>query len=187
MSKAYSFTDLLTLPSLSHLNEITMLHPSNDHLVADVLEQIGVDLDRGVYYVPSKHRNMQGNIVLSYQAVCELSLKKKWLNSGFFDLTDRLVVAGRTDPSLAREMSYLTGQSHQYSPDEDYTGLEEDDFPQDQLEPDWVFLQSQIAQLEEVRDSIRGNPYNAAGSLKTFDEYAEDFETKTFYEEKYDI
>jgi hypothetical protein len=173
MSRTISFRDLLVCEELAHIkNEIELLHPDNDDLVADILSKIGFDVEYPVLYVPSKHRDMQNKIEVGFMAVGEISLNRSFINSPMCSITERMVAASYTDPTMTRELAGLMGHSINYkvllSEDAEYDGEE---LPNEMLEPDREHVAKQIKQLADIRDAIRGDMYNEAGDLKTFAEY----------------
>jgi hypothetical protein len=174
MSRTLSFRDLMVCEELAHIkNEVSLLHPSNDKLVSSILDKIGFDTEYPVTYVPSKHRCMQNKVAVGYMVVGEISINRKFINSGMCSLTERMVAASYTDRSLAQELGTLTGNYIDYRTimnDDAEEGP--DELPDDMLEPDRVEVGQQIKMLVELRDAIRGSIYNEAGDLKTFEEYA---------------
>lgn len=177
MSKVMSFRDLKLIPELSGLSEIHMIHPSNDNLVNKYLAQLGFDLDYAVVYIPAKHRDMQGKIAVGFRAVGEVSCNRNFINSPLCTIDDRLIAAGYQDISLAKEMATLGSAGRSYSQLIDGECVEDDavveDFLEEETEEDEEFVASQIAQLEEIRDRLRGSMWSDSGALKTPDEYAE--------------
>lgn len=180
MSRTISFRDLMVCEELAHIkNEIELLHPSNDDLVASVLSKIGFDIDYPVAYIPSKHRDMQNKVAVGFMAVGDISLNRDFINSPMCSVVDRMVAAAYTDPSLTKELANLTGNQVNFKAlmdDEgDYAGDELDD---SLLEPDYEYVSQQIKQLESIRDAIRGPMYNEAGALKTYAEYKQYYQGK---------
>lgn len=185
MSRSVSFRDLRLTPTLEQFNEIDMLNIYKDDVMKGVLAACAFDVNQPVLYVPSQHRDMQGKVAVGFVAVGEISLKAEFRMNGMLNMTERLVAAGRRDVSLAKEMAELSGLSRNYTPtecDDDET----DGLADDQLEPDWLFVENQIKVLTELRDFIRGPCFTAAGGLKTYSDYAEYAESVGTYREKYD-
>lgn len=172
-----SLRDLKLADSLAHLNEVEMIHPSNDALVNSVLESIGFNTKQGVQYVASLHRDMQGKAAVGFQAIGEYNVDPKY--RGFIDTIDRVIVAGLTDISLAKDMAELMGKRYNYkNQDEEdvkknkkpndpryysdsellemgYTsGDEEDEY--EETEPDCELITSQINALNEIKIAVRG-------------------------------
>jgi len=173
MSRTISFRDLMLCEELAHIkNEVELLHTSNDDLMRSLLSKIGFDVDYPVAYIPSKHRDMQNKIAVGFMAVGDISLNREFINSPMCSVTERMVAASYTDPSLTRELSNLMGNQVNLktlmSDESEYDGEELAD---DMLEPDREFVSAQIKVLESIRDDIRGSMYNDAGDLKTYDEY----------------
>lgn len=180
--RATSLRDIMLADSLKHIkSEVLLISPSNDSLVADVLEQIGYDIKQPWEYVPSKHRCMGNKISVGFMVVGEYSRDPKYRH--FLDTTDRVIVAGMFDAGLARDMSTLMGRKNIYRNDEDkwedgararkddvryysdsellalgFTGDSEDpdEFEGEYLERDWEETLRAIKVLEETRDLIRG-------------------------------
>lgn len=172
-----SLRDLKLADTLSHLNEIEMIHPENDALVHEVLRQIGFDTRQGIEYIPSYHRDMTGKAAVGFQAVGEYKVDPKY--NKFIDITDRVVVAGMTDINLAKDMAELMGKRYNYNnqdyedgkgkkrsndpryySDEEllemgYTEPEEEDVC-DVVEDNCEAIESQIKALEEIKVMLRG-------------------------------
>lgn len=174
MSRTISFRDLLVCEELRHIkNEIELLSIQNDALVSNILSKIGFDIDYPVLYVPCKHRDMQNKVAIGFMAVGEISLNRAFINSPMCSITERMVAASYTDPSMTRELGALMGNTVNYrrllSEDIESEG---DELPDDMLEADRHEVASQIKVLCEIRDAIRGDMYNEAGDLKTYEEYS---------------
>lgn len=174
MSRTVSFRDLLVCEELAHIkNEVELVHPANDALMESILRKVGFDVDYPVVYVPSKHRDMQNKVAVGFQAVGEISINRDFINSPMCSVTERMVAASYSDRSLTRELAQLSAGQVSYkaiTDDADY-GDEEDDFPNECIEEDYEYVSSQIKQLEQLRDTLRGTMFNEAGDLKTFAEY----------------
>lgn len=171
MSRVFSFRDLRLIPALSEYNEIELLHPSMDEKMNHFLGQLGFDLDYAILYVPAKHRDMQGKVGVGFRAVGEISINRAFITSPLCSITERLIAASYTDPSLTRELCQLMGNSISFKGSEADDTLHED-WPEDLYEPDYEEVTQQIKTLEDLRDQIRGPMHNEYGSLKTPREYA---------------
>lgn len=180
MSKVISFSDLKLHSSLSGLNEVQMLSIDMDDTINAILAEIGFDVDYGITYFPAKHRNLQNNILIGFLASGEVSINRKHLTSVYADLTDVLIAASFTDPSLTKELANLSGLSRSYdnNQESDDYGDQQQDMPPNQLEEDWEDIEKQIRQLEEIRDIIRGPQMDESGSAKTAEQY------KAWYKEQ---
>lgn len=180
--RATSLRDVMLADSLKHIkSEVVLINPENDVAVLAVLAQIGYDVKQPFEYVPSRHRDLQNKVAVGYMIVGEYSRDPKYRH--FLDTTDRVIVAGLTDASMAREMSTLMGRKNIYRNDEDkwddgarakkddvryysdaellalgFTGDSEDpaEFEGEYLERDWEETLRAIKVLEETRDLIRG-------------------------------
>lgn len=172
--KVLSFRDIKLSGEFEGMNEVEMLAPSNDAKMNKVLAKIGIDLDYGVLYVPSKHRDMQGKVAVGFQAVGEIQHNRSFINSPFCTTADLIIVAGQHDMSLANELASLGSCSRSYGALLD-TEAEGGGVPADEytVEDDYEFVLKQIQQLTEVRDMLRGPCNSDTGSLKTPQEYAE--------------
>lgn len=173
MAKVISFSDLKLHSSLSGLNEVQMLSIDMDDKINAILAEIGFDVDYGITYFPAKHRNLQNNILIGFMAAGEVSINRKHLTSVYADLTDVLIAASFTDPSLTKELANLSGLSRSYdnNQESDDYGDGQQDMPANQLEEDWEDIEKQIRQLEEIRDMIRGPQMDESGSAKTAEQY----------------
>lgn len=172
-----SFRDLLVCEELSHIkNEISLLHPSNDGVMERILGAIGFDVAYPIAYIPSKHRDMQGKVAVGYVAVGEISCNRNFINGKLSTTEDRIIAAGYQDISLARELASLSGQSRSFAEFVEVEAADEESVNYDsanEVEPDYTFVESQIKQLAEIRDTIRGSMYNSWGEVKTLAEYKE--------------
>lgn len=164
MSRVFSFRDLLRIPALSELNEIQLLHPAMDTIVNGFLSQLGFDLNQAILYVPAKHRDLQGKVSVGFRAVGEISDDRGFLTSKLCTITERLLAAANQDPSLCRELCQLMGNSINLGDGGD--GSESEDYPDEMVEPDYDSISSEIRNLENLRDQIRGTPHDEAGALK---------------------
>lgn len=179
--RATSLRDIMLADSLSHIkSEVVLISHDNDAAVLAVLEQIGYDITQPIEYVPSRHRDMANKVAVGYMVVGEYSRDAKYRH--FLDTTDRVILAGMDDASLARDMSALMGKKNIYRNDDDkwedgsrakandpryfseaqllefgFTGNDEevDEFEGEYLERDWEETLRAIKQLEELRDTIR--------------------------------
>ena len=179
--RATSLRDIMLADSLKHIkSEVLLINPANDSLVSKVLEQIGYDIKQPWEYVPSKHRCMGNKISVGFMVVGEYSRDPK--HRHFLDTTDRVIVAGMGDASLAREMSALQGRKNTYKGDDKwddgsrakkddiryysdeellalgFTGDSEDsdEFEGEYLERDWEENLRAIQVLKETLELIRG-------------------------------
>lgn len=173
MSRVISLRDLMVCSKLSHIkNEVELLEIKNDDTVSWVLAQIGFDIEYPVTYIPSKHRDMQNKIAVGFMAVGEISLNRAFISSSLCTPTERMIASSYSDPSLTRELARLAGNYVNYKSlledEAEFDGIE---LSEDLLEPDRDIVAAQIKTLADLRDLIRGNMYNDAGDLKTYEEY----------------
>ena len=171
--KTISFRDILVCEELSHIkNEIDLLSIENDEVMEKILAACGIDTQYSVLYIPSKHRDMQNKVSIGFMAVGDISINRKFINSPMCSTTERMVAASYTDPSLTRELANLMGGTVNFrSLQEESMDFEGEELPEDMLELDRVAVANQIKQLADLRDMIRGTPYNEAGEIKCFWEY----------------
>jgi hypothetical protein len=176
--KVISFRDILICDELRHVkNEILLLHPDNDEIVKELVEQIGFDITQPISYEASKHRSLDGRVGVGFQVIGEYSRNKRYAK--FLDTTDRIIVAGLSDVSLAREMNSIMGKRNTYSNEEE-SGVGSGNYKRDKryyseqelldlgysedieedsteyLEDDWESVMAQIEQLENIKNQIRG-------------------------------
>lgn len=170
MSRVFSFRDLLRIPALSGLNEIQLLHPAMDSTVNAYLRELGFDLKQAILYVPSKHRDLSGKVAVGFRAIGEISDNREFLTSRLCTITERLLAAAEKDPSLCRELCNLMGNSINLGDGD--TSSEDEDFPEELVETDYDEIATEIRNLENLRDTIRGTPYDEAGALKLPGTYA---------------
>lgn len=172
MSRVMSFRDLQLIPELSHLREIDMLSIANDQLINSFLSQLGFNTDASVFYEVAKHRDLRNNVGVGFRAVGTITQDRTFLNSRMCSPDERMVAASFTDMSLTRELAKLAGGRSHVELTDNRNLLTGETTELDYTEPDCDDVAAQIKQLEELRDFIRGNPYNEYGSLKTATEYA---------------
>lgn len=173
MSRVLSFRDLQRIPALSHLREPDMLSIANDALINSYLAVLGFNINASILYEPAKHRDMTNKVGVGYRAVGTITQDRTYLNSPMCTPIERMIAASQTDMSLTRELAKLAGtNSHSDLTDSRAAssggeGGQEFDY----TEPDCDDIAKQIQYLIELRDTIRGCPYNEYGSLKTPQEY----------------
>ena len=165
--KIYSVTDLMLIPELSHLRQLDFIDPANTELLKPFLKILGYDLDYPIQFIPSRHRNLQGQVVISYQIVGDIECNESFLNSVWCTSEDRMIVAGYNDLTISEDMAAAMTACRPYGD----TGAHDDGFPLDQCEPDEKETLDQIKQLEELLLQIRGNPYRKDGSMATLDQF----------------
>lgn len=166
MNRVLSFRDLRLITELSKFTEIELLNPENDAVVNKYLAQLGFDLDYGIVYEPSKHRDMQGNVGVGYRVVGELDINRAVVGSFLCSLEERLAVAAYLDPSFIKEVAPLLGTRIDPKALQDSADADWDDAAYDYTEPDCDMIMGQIEMLRAIRDNIRGTPYNEAGDIK---------------------
>lgn len=170
MSRVFSFRDLQRIPALSSLTEIQLLAIERDDLVNQYLGQLGFDLNKAILYVPAKHRDLAGKVAIGYRAVGDIDPHdREFLNSSLCLPIERLVAASKTDLSLTRELAKLMGSTVELK--DDHAVEDDDGYPDELIEEDCDSVQEEILMLENIRDMIRGSPYNEHGALKTPREY----------------
>lgn len=163
--KTISVTDLKLIPELSHLRMLDFIDPKNDALIAPFLKVLGFDLDYPIEYKATQHRNLQGQVVISYMISGDVDCNERFLSSPFATVEDRIIVAGYRDLSLARHMTDGLSTSRQYD-----TGVAEG-FPADLTNSDEKVILEQIAVLQNILEEVRPNMRGEDGSLKTLVEY----------------
>jgi hypothetical protein len=169
MSRVLSFRDLKLITELAPYTEISLLDPSMDERVNYYLDKLGFDVEYGICYEPSLHRDMRNKVAVGFRVVGELNVNRNIINSDLCTLEDRLIAAAYLDPTLVRELSPLMGTRLDYRAfhAEDAESEDNEDFLSDDIEPDYEMIKSQIEALTAIRDSLRGSVYNEAGSIKS--------------------
>lgn len=175
--RVLSFRDIkLALPHMK--NEVEMMQRENDTAVLGVLAAVGFSMNHPVSYEVAYHRDMQGGVAVGIMAVGEYNHDSKYRD--FLDTTDRIVVAGMQDASLAREMEEIRGKKFGYRNDEElefkaktpvqdaryysqeqliemgYTGGDEEVEYEGTIGDDYEIITSQIAALVDLKKMIRG-------------------------------
>jgi hypothetical protein len=166
MNRVLSFRDLRLIPELAQYNEIELLNPELDSLVNSFLAKLGFDLDYGVMYEPSKHRDMQGKVGIGFRVIGELDINRNVVNSSLCGIEDRLAVAAYLDPTFIKEISPMLGSRIDYKAFQDEPASDTDDYAPDYTEDDYEAVSSQLKLLTQLRDDIRGSIYNEAGDIK---------------------
>lgn len=169
MSRVFSFRDLQRIPALSGLTEFQLLSIEYDDLVNQHLAELGFDITKAILYVPAKHRDLSGKVAVGYRAVGDISQDRTYLNSSMCLPIERLIAASKTDMSLTRELAKLMGSNVDLR--DDGVVEEPEDFPEELCESDADNVAYEILILENMRDQVRGSPYNEQGALKTPQEY----------------
>lgn len=177
-SKVLGFRDILKASWLNGYNEVALLSIDMDDSVWRVLEEVGFDRDYGFSYEAHNYRDLSGVVGIGYVASGSMSLNRKHLTSAYADLTDIMIAAAHSDPSLARELGELTGKNRSYDHQSSLEDDSERSFAKELIEPTWGSVEKQIRELNELCTFIRGSQYNSAGSLKTCEEYKEYNQTK---------
>lgn len=168
MSRSLSLRDLQLVPELAHMNEVTIIHPSNDDLVFYHLDKLGFDCDYAVEYLPSNHRCMRGKVAVGYRVVGELQVNRAFVNSVMCSTVERVAISSYQDRSLTQELAVLMNNTLDFNSFHESSIDEEDDSVfEDQLQPDRDYVGQQIQQLIDIRDRLRGSPYDNAGNPRT--------------------
>ena len=172
MSRVISFRDLRLINALGKYNEIELLHPDRDAEMNFYLSELGFDTRRAILYVPSNHRDMQGNTGIGFRAEGEIDADSPYLDSPLCTLIERILAAAKTDLSLAKEMSMMLGNSINFAVQNSEDVLDDDtEFDEELVEPDYDETSAQLKFLESVRDQLRGDYMNDYGNIKTPEEY----------------
>lgn len=170
MNRVLSFRDLRLIPELAQYNEIELLNPELDSLVNSFLAKLGYDLDYGVVYEPSKHRDMQGKVGIGFRVIGELDINRNVVNSSLCGIEDRLAVAAYLDPTFIKEVAPMLGS--RIDPKSFQEDAEaSDESSNDYVEDDYEQVSQQIEQLRTIRDLLRGDVYNEAGDYKAPNDY----------------
>jgi len=167
--KSISVTDLQLIDELSHLRMIEFIDPKNDKLIAPYLKMLGLDLDYPIEYVPSQHRNMQGDVVIAYRIVGEVEINDSFLSGPFATAEDRMIAQGYQDLSLANDMAKQLTTGRNYGEDDE--GLSEKGFPPELTMDNETMVAMQIEILKDLLLAVRGDPFNPDGTRKTIYDY----------------
>ena len=178
MSRTISFRDLKVVPELQGFNEIEMLHPKMDGIIYNILDNIGFDVQYAVQYFAANHRDLKGKVAVGFMATGEININRKHMNAVYTDNMTRLAASSYTDRSLTVELANLSGTVLDFKAFNE-AGIEEGgkELYEGLIEENWKEVKAEINMLNGLRDRIRGPLYNAAGSPKTFEEYAEWYAT----------
>lgn len=173
MDKCISFTDLKLISQLSHMSEIEMLSIENDNIMLYYLDKLGVDVQYPTMYLPSRHRNMQGKVVVGFRACGEIQHNRAFTKSDYCLPMERVAITGQYDRSLTQELASLSGTTlnHDAFHEDQIDDSANDPYLDEYVEASWKATEREIKVLEELRDFIRGPLYNEAGSPKSRDEY----------------
>lgn len=167
--KVFSVTDLMLIPELSHFRQIDFIKPENTEKLLPFLKILGYDVLYPIVFRPSKHRNLQNQVVISYQIIGDIELNSSFQDSVWCTAEDKIIARGYTDLTVSEDMAAIMTACRSYGD----TGSHDDGFPVDQCEPDEKEVLAQIKQLEELLLQIRGNPYRKDGSIATLDQHGQ--------------
>lgn len=158
MNKGLSFRDILTLPQMSKYREMELICPEMDSVMKPVVHSLGIDTKRPVQYVANLHRDAFNTIAVGFRVVGEIRTDKEYLKSGMCDIAERIIIAGKNDISLASELSELMNRTIDFKTLIDESSIDDvnDDFPTDQMEPDYLANLEMINQLNALLHDIRG-------------------------------
>jgi hypothetical protein len=160
------------IPELAQYNEVELLHPSKDKLVAKYLEQLGFNTDAPVQYIPNKHRDVQNNVAVGFRAVGTIATDSPFLKTSLATMEDRIMATFFKDPSLARELAQMLNTGISFVDADDVLPEDaQEEFPEELIEPDYEEVSDELKTLEDLRDSIRGSMFNESGAPKTYAEY----------------
>lgn len=172
MSRVISFRDLRLAPGLQHFNEIQLLSLGKDDLMNWHLEKLGFDLNKGILYEPSKHRDLQGRVAVGFRAVGEINPYSEYMKTRLCPMIERLAAAAIVDVSLAKEMAAMLGTAPDLVLGGSNASSEDiGEYPDEWIEEDYEDVSAQLRMLENLRDDIRGSYMNDYGNVKTPAEY----------------
>lgn len=173
-----SMRDLKLADSLSHMSELEMLSPENEAALKEVLAEIGFNVQQPINFIPCLHRDMKQHAAVGFLVTGEYNVDRKY--NKFIDTTDRVVIVGMQDPSLAKDMLEIMGKKFSYKNEDEtenktrendaryytpeqlaelgYTGMEQDDedYSEGAVDSDYDMITSQIMALEAIKKSLRG-------------------------------
>jgi hypothetical protein len=155
------------------MSEFDMLRIENDNLILGYLEQLGIDTQYSVQYIPSQHRNLQNKVVVGFQAIGEIQCNRKFLNSAYCLPIERIAAYGYQDRSLTAELASLSGTqlNHDAFHEGHINENVEDPYIGEWVEPTYLVMENQIAALAGIRDNIRGPMFDDSGSPKMREQY----------------
>lgn len=169
--KSVSVTDLQLIPELSGYSIFDFLNPKNDEVVNEYLYEMGFDVDKGVEYTVSYHRNWQKQALVGYVIVGEMRNDWQFKRSSWCSAEDRLIAAGSRDLSLAKELAAMMNIQIEYGSIYSLEQEEDKEFYMDQEDIDRI--EDEMELLEEVMKNIRGEQHKKDGSLKRPRDYHE--------------
>ena len=171
--KQVSLRDVLLCEGFENLNEFDLLPVEMDEQVLPILFKLGIDTNKGYEIIASKHRTLTNKIVTGYRYSGFVRIDREFRKSPFCQLEDIIAAVGCVDPSLALDMCASMNATLNYGSFSEDGELEE--LPTGIAKllyvEDHEAATSELAALNEVCYNVRGNPYGAGGSLKTFHEW----------------
>lgn len=173
MSRVMGFRDLRIIPELAQYNEVELLHPSMDAVMNKYLEQLGFNTNAPIEYIPNNYRDMQGKTGVGFRAVGTINADSAYLRSPLASMEDRITATYYKDPTLAKELAMMMNTGISFVDVEVTQDGDEDDFPEELVEPTYEDVAAELKRLEDLRDAIRGPVYNESGAPKTPAEYKE--------------
>ncbi len=170
--KSISYKDLQRVSFLSHLSQFDMMSPTNDHLVAPALWEYGIDIERGLLYSVSYHRCLDRQARVGLVITGDIRSDKEFRQSPFCTLEDRMILAGLTDQSLARELASLQNVAQtNYGSEQALENEEDGELNQDIDEIERI--EAEMEALGYALNNIRGDQYKRNGARKTMRDYQE--------------
>lgn len=137
-------------------NEITLLNPEMDIVVAPILYELGIDTKQPFTVSATKHRCLNNEVGIGYRYDGRMRLDREWTSSKGCDVMSRISATAYKDITLTKELCGLIGTSVDFTGLNDASVYSENDFPNSLLSPTYEEDSATIKMLNEVALKVRG-------------------------------
>lgn len=176
--KTVSVFDLQRIEELSHLTIFDIIDVKNDDLVYPYLAILGIDIEYPVMYQVAYHRTLANECKVGYLLAGEIQCNREFANSPWCTAQDRMIIAGVTDFSLAKELMEMSNTQISYdtihSSDENQN-REIQNILDHYVDPaETERIEREMKQLEELLFIARGSQLLKSGAYKTKEQYQQE-------------
>lgn len=168
--KVISGRDIRKVSFLSHLSDIELMSPANDHLVNPVLHTIGFDLERGLSYNVALHRSWDKIVAVGLVISGEVRQDRLFQLSEWATSEDRQI--GQSDISLACHLASMECSQTSYSEGSELEEDKESWMDEDEIEA----IEDEIMSMSMVLRATRGSQQRKDGSVKRPSDYHQEEE-----------
>lgn len=158
--KHISVYDLKRVPELANIPSEQLVKPESDYLLEPVLHALGFDVNKTILYDASKHKTLDGTVVIDFVLLGESRQDEEFLDSSMATREDRRIALGCKDVELAKVLNELETRHRDYGvAATDYSSRNSSDLIMEEhhYEPGWRVAESQIKALKQHLKIVRGN------------------------------